>query len=134
MIRFISEKCPNCGANEIDSNLKCNYCGSQLKKEKEELIITATGSQCPKCHTDNREDNDFCRQCGEKLQKKCPFCLNMHPANTVFCPKSGYNIKEMEEKRKVAKEKKREGKKSKKPRLDVGSILKKTIEEEKKSQ
>lgn len=131
MSHFISETCPGCGAGEIDENLKCNYCGSQLRREKEKLIITATGFRCPVCHRDNLEKNDFCQQCGEKLKKKCPFCLDMHPVTAIFCPRSGYNIKEMEDKKKALEEKRRGRPEKKKPRVDVQKILDKTIEKEK---
>lgn len=131
MIKYIPEQCPNCGASEIDYNLTCNYCGSKLIKEQEHLVVTAIGYRCPVCHTDNQEKDDFCKQCGKRLKEKCPFCLQMHPISTIFCPKSGYNIKERREKEEKLTRVSNQPQEKKK-KVDVKSLLEQTIEKEKR--
>ncbi len=133
MTDVTSEKCPNCGASEIDFNLTCNYCGSKLKRKEENLVIATIGYRCPSCHSDNLEKSDFCQQCGTRIKKKCPFCLTTHHISAMFCTKSGYNIKEWEEKKRLAEERKPE-EKVKKPKVDVRKILEKTIEKEVKGE
>ncbi|OQA12192.1 MAG: Double zinc ribbon [bacterium ADurb.Bin363] len=132
MSGFISEHCPNCGASEVAFNLICNYCGSKLERKKETLVIATTGYRCPDCHSDNLESSDFCQQCGSPIKKKCPFCLTTHHISAIFCTKSGYNIKEWEEKKRKAEEKQFQVEDKKKTRVDVRNILEKTIESEKR--
>lgn len=132
MSKYKEEKCPNCGASEIGQDLKCNYCGSKLSRTDEKLVLVTVGFRCIKCHNDNKEENDFCQKCGEKLKKKCPFCLTMHAITAQFCPKSGYDIKEYEEKLRKMEENKVNKQGEKKKKVDVKNILKKTIDKEKR--
>jgi len=88
-----SKRCPNCGDTNIDENLRCNTCETQLQYSNDgSLIIAGISNACPKCDTVNPSDNRFCSRCGEALHRLCSYCGAEHLVGTVYCPSTGINI------------------------------------------
>lgn len=96
---LIAKKCPNCGDSNIDDNLVCRSCGSQLEYSDEKettLIIAQDLNKCKRCGTKNPPENDFCEKCGRQLFLKCPVCGGRHSAKAYRCGKTGEVINKSE--------------------------------------
>lgn len=89
--------CPNCGSVEIDSDLRCASCGSQLvwNVGSTELIVAGLNQACPKCRHVNPSDHRFCAKCGQTLAVECVVCGKEHPAGTLVCPATGVPHREI---------------------------------------
>ena len=84
-----ARKCPNCGSGNINDNLKCLHCDSQLQeKDDGSLILIGTSlHKCSKCGNIIGNDETFCGKCGEKQFYECPICQNQHHTSMKFLPK-----------------------------------------------
>ncbi|HPZ08828.1 MAG TPA: VWA domain-containing protein [Candidatus Eremiobacteraeota bacterium] len=66
-------KCPNCGnSDNIDRNLKCQTCGSQLQFDEDTNTYILKLIDCPSCGHPNSSAANFCSKCREKLSTEEP--------------------------------------------------------------
>ncbi len=85
--------CPNCGSNDINEQLKCIYCGSQLSYSSNGVLSLAGITRgCAGCGYQNSPGTRFCGKCGKSLVRECTVCRKEHPVELLFCPQKGINI------------------------------------------
>ena len=114
---YIAKTCPSCGSKDINENLKCEHCNTQLEREatapdvlKVEVnpsVVVIDGDKkiCPKCKVHNKEEVSFCVKCGFKLVIDCPLCGKSHHLGTEFCPVKGRSIKNHHIRARIKKDK-----------------------------
>ena len=64
----MSKKCLNCGEENFDNAVFCDYCGNKFAETK----------VCPFCNAENKLKSKFCKECGKKLED---FSADRSPQN-----------------------------------------------------
>jgi len=65
-------KCPKCGSNNRDDELKCVECGAELKsvKARDDIIVFP----CPYCGTENYDTATECKTCHKEIRSPFVYC------------------------------------------------------------
>lgn len=72
--------CPNCGADNAESNWECVQCKQPLPRP------------CPHCSESVMGGSKFCPHCGGALSLKCPNCQQETRPGQKFCAECGFHL------------------------------------------